>query len=134
MRDGGRSSMNLAKALEDVTIAAGPLVNWMVKGAVAAVEVGREQQAHLGRESGALAGFFDETRIGDQSQVVRIGGDLAVAFYNIARPGSRSATTSSSTSSSPRTRSRTGRRAPAARTRSASTSMRRAPRSSSSGG
>jgi hypothetical protein len=61
MRDGGQIALNLAHALEDVTIAAGPLVNWMVKGARAGSEWVR-QQAHLGRESGALAGFFDETR------------------------------------------------------------------------
>jgi hypothetical protein len=85
MRDGGHIALNLAHALEDVTIAAGPLVNWMVKGARAGSEWVR-QQAHLGRESGALAGFFDETRTA-MSRVLKIGGALAEAFWNIGRAG-----------------------------------------------
>jgi hypothetical protein len=85
MRDAGHVSLNLARALEDVTIAAGPLVNWMVRGARAASDwVARE--VRLARESGRLAGFFDETRVA-MSRVVRIGVDLAGAFVNIARAG-----------------------------------------------
>jgi hypothetical protein len=83
MRDGGQIAFNLADALRNVTIAAGPLVNWMVKLAVKASEWVKAQ-ADAGRESGKLATFFDHTRIA-MSRVIRIGVDLTAAFFNIGK-------------------------------------------------
>jgi hypothetical protein len=83
MRDGGQIAFNLADALRNVTIAAGPLVNWMVKLAVKASEWVKAQ-ADAGRESGKLATFFDHTRIA-MSRVIRIGVDLPLRFSTSAR-------------------------------------------------
>jgi hypothetical protein len=85
MERGGNIALRFADSLRNVTLAAGPLVNWMTLGAERLARL-VDQQVASGRESGKLAHFFDETRIAI-SRVVRIGADLAVAFWNIGRAG-----------------------------------------------
>jgi hypothetical protein len=57
----GLSGVLLAHALVDVLVAAGPLVDWLTKGAVSLASW-VSHAAHAGRESGRLAGFFAQTR------------------------------------------------------------------------
>jgi len=83
MRQGGDIALNLADALRHVVMEAGPLVDWMVKGVKSGSEW-VEQQAAAGRESGRLAKFFESTRR-TMERVVAIGGDLAVAFWNVGK-------------------------------------------------
>lgn len=85
IRLGGDSALHLGNALRNVTLAGGPLVDWLVRAGNGFAKV-VDQQAASARESGKLAHFFDESRVAI-SRLARIGGDLAVAFFNIARAG-----------------------------------------------
>jgi hypothetical protein len=69
-----------------VTLAAGPLVNWMVNGAERGALSSSTSFIGQASESGKLAGFFHQTQV-EMSRVVRIGADVATAFFNIARAG-----------------------------------------------
>src|SRR3954453_1072454 len=82
---GGNVALHLGNALRNITLAAGPLVNWMTLGAERGA---RLVDTFIGqaRESGKLAGFFHQTQV-EMSRVVRIGADVATAFFNIARAG-----------------------------------------------
>jgi ribosomal protein L13E len=81
----GEGSLNLADALRHVTLAAGPLVDWMTRAGLRFTEL-IDRQAKAGRESGQLAAFFRETRH-VMTDVANIGGDLAKALFNIGRIG-----------------------------------------------
>jgi hypothetical protein len=83
--EGGTGALHLANALRNVTLAAGPLVDWMVRGAVQGTKLVDTFTAQA-RESGKLADFFHQTQV-EMSRVVRIGADVATAFFNIARAG-----------------------------------------------
>lgn len=83
--EGGTGALHLANALRNITLAAGPLVDWMVRSAVNGTKLVDTFTAQA-RESGKLAHFFDETRIA-MSRVARIGADLATAFFNIGKAG-----------------------------------------------
>lgn len=79
----GGVALNLADALRNVVLAAGPLVNWMTRMAV-----GWSEQikgvAQTGRETGKLAGFFELTRA-TMERVFSIAGSLATAFWQIGK-------------------------------------------------
>jgi hypothetical protein len=85
IRRTGEGALHLGNAVRNVTLAAGPLVEWMTRMGLRFTDV-IDKQAKAGRESGKLAHFFDETRIAI-SRVARIGADLATAFWNIGRAG-----------------------------------------------
>jgi hypothetical protein len=80
---GGEVALNLADALRHVTLAAGPLVDWITKSAVKFSEL-IDKQAKAGRESGTLAKFFEQTHV-QMSRVARIAGDVATALFNIGK-------------------------------------------------
>jgi SLT domain-containing protein len=83
LKRGGEVALNLADAFRHVVLAAGPLVDWITRGAVKLSEL-VDKQARAGRESGALARFFHETQI-EMSRVARIAGDVATALVNIGK-------------------------------------------------
>lgn len=59
--DMGSTVGSLANAIRHVTIEAGPLTNWLIKGAKSLADWA-EASTKAGRESGALRRFFEETR------------------------------------------------------------------------
>ena len=81
IRRGGDTALNLANALRHITIAAGPLVDWMSRYALRLSET-IERQTEAGRKSGAMARFFEETRL-TIDRLMRITADLAGALKNI---------------------------------------------------
>lgn len=83
LKRAGEVGLNLADALRHVTLAAGPLVDWITKSSVKLSEL-IDQQAKTGRESGRLGDFFHQTEI-VMSRVARIGGDVAGALANIVK-------------------------------------------------
>jgi hypothetical protein len=93
MGDAGTVALNLADAVRNVTIAAGPLVNWMVKLTVKGSEWVKTQ-ADAGRESGKLATFFDHTRIAMSRREDRRGSDRSRFSTSARLPESLSVMTS----------------------------------------
>jgi hypothetical protein len=83
LRRGGEVALNLADALRHVTLAAGPLVDWITRSAVKFSEL-IDKQAEAGRKSGTLADFFDKTRI-TLDRLGRIAGDVGTALFNLAK-------------------------------------------------
>jgi hypothetical protein len=79
----GEGAINLADALRNVTLAAGPMVDWMTRGALRFTEL-IQRQTEVGRSSGALAGFFQQTQV-QMSRIIRIAADLGGAFLNIGK-------------------------------------------------
>jgi hypothetical protein len=83
IRRAGETALNLADALRHVTLAAGPLVDWLTRSAVQFSDL-IDKQAKAGRESGTLARFFEQTRV-QMSRVARIAADVATALVNIGK-------------------------------------------------
>jgi hypothetical protein len=83
LKRGGEVALNLADALRHVTLAAGPLVDWITRSAVTFSEL-IDKQAEAGRKSGTLADFFDKTRI-TLDRLGRIAGDVGAALFNLAK-------------------------------------------------
>jgi hypothetical protein len=83
LKRGGEVALNLADALRHVTLAAGPLVDWITRSAVKFSDL-IDKQAEAGRESGTLADFFDKTRI-TLDRLGRIAGDVGAALFNLAK-------------------------------------------------
>jgi hypothetical protein len=83
IRRAGETALNLADALRHVTLAAGPLVDWLTRSAVQFSDL-IDKQARAGRESGTLARFFEQTRV-QMSRVARIAADVATALVNIGK-------------------------------------------------
>jgi hypothetical protein len=83
LKRGGEVALNLADALRHVTLAAGPLVDWITRSAVKFSDL-IDKQAEAGRKSGTLADFFDKTRI-TLDRLGRIAGDVAGALFNIGK-------------------------------------------------
>jgi hypothetical protein len=83
IRRAGETALNLADALRHVTLAAGPLVDWLTRSAVQFSDL-IDKQAKAGRESGTLARFFEQTRV-QMDRVARIAADVATALFNIGK-------------------------------------------------
>jgi hypothetical protein len=83
LKRGGEVALNLADALRHVTLAAGPLVDWITRSAVTFSDL-IDKQAEAGRKSGTLADFFDKTRI-TLDRLGRIAGDVGTALFNLAK-------------------------------------------------
>lgn len=83
IRRTGQGALNLAGALQDVTISAGPLVNKITAAGLKLTELS-ERQTRAGRESGALARFFEQTSI-QGSRFARIAADVGGALINIGK-------------------------------------------------
>jgi hypothetical protein len=83
LRRGGEVALNLADALRHITLAAGPLVDWITRSAVKFSDL-IDKQAEAGRKSGTLADFFDKTRI-TLDRLGRIAGDVGTALFNLAK-------------------------------------------------
>ena len=86
----GDGFLNLVPALTDVLVAAGPFIDWLTSGIVKLTDWVREA-ANAGRESGALAGFFDRTKEsmellwGVAKPLVQILIDLGIAAAPLGR-------------------------------------------------
>jgi hypothetical protein len=91
LKRGGEVALNLADALRHVTLAAGPLVDWITRSAVKFSEL-IDKQAEAGRKSGTLADFFDKTRI-TLDRLGRIAGDVGAPCSTSPSRHTRSATT-----------------------------------------
>lgn len=79
----GTGALHLGNGLRNITLAAGPLVDWMTKLGLRATRW-VDAQAAAGRESGRLQRFFGQTR-DVMARLVSIGGSLAGAFFNIGK-------------------------------------------------
>ena len=77
----GDAGLHLFDAIRHITLAAGPLVDWMTKIALAASK-SIDAWARSGRESGKFTEFFKETRR-VMTDVGRITGNLGVGLINI---------------------------------------------------
>jgi hypothetical protein len=83
VKDFGAAGLDLGRALVDVTVAAAPLTNWLgklVRGWAANL---RETTA-VGRATGALAGFFRETRTAT-ANLLGILGNLGGALVEVGK-------------------------------------------------
>jgi hypothetical protein len=83
LKRGGEVALNLADALRHITLAAGPLVDWITRSAVKFSEL-IDKQAEAGRKSGTLADFFHQTEV-VMSRLARIAGDVGTALFNIGK-------------------------------------------------
>ena len=81
MLDLGDAGFNFADALRHVMVEARPLIRWMAEG-IESFSGFIEAEAKAGRESGALADYFGETRDVIE-RLVSIGGSLADVFGEI---------------------------------------------------
>jgi hypothetical protein len=81
----GTGAIALAHGLLTVLDVARPLTLWFSR---LAEKTGLliNGQVNLAAKTGALSGFFEQTRV-VMSRVGRIAGDLAVAFFNVAKAG-----------------------------------------------
>jgi murein DD-endopeptidase MepM/ murein hydrolase activator NlpD len=79
----GHAVIVAADAARHLVVAGGPLLTWLSKMAVVGAEWARSQ-IKAGRESGRLAGFLEKTR-DVMATLGRMGGNLAVAFFNIGK-------------------------------------------------
>lgn len=79
------AAIHMANALRDVMVTARPLTAWMIRlaGAWASGISGATRQ---GRETGRLAGFFEQTR-NVLSRVFSIAGAAGAAVWNILKAG-----------------------------------------------
>jgi len=81
----GRSGINLAHALTDITVAARPLTDWISKSILGWTEY-IQTQTQAARESGKLTAFFEETR----EVTERLGsilGHVGTALWEIIKLG-----------------------------------------------
>jgi hypothetical protein len=79
----GQGALRLGDAFRHIVVAAGPLTTWLANlagGWAATIDA----EAQAGRESGRLAGFFDQTRDVIQ-RLVSIATHLGRAFWEIGR-------------------------------------------------
>lgn len=81
----GNAALTGADALRHVVVAAGPLTMWMTRLAASWAR-GAQEAAATGRETGRLAALFESTQ-GVMSRLFSIAGNLATAFWNIAKGG-----------------------------------------------
>lgn len=79
----GRAAGNVANALRDIGVAAGPTLRALA-GDVVTLTGNLSRAARQGRESGRLAAYFERSRQ-VLNQVVRIGADLVSTLGNIGR-------------------------------------------------
>lgn len=83
IRRAGKAGIYFADALRHVTIAAGPLVDWMSQTGVALSRLAA-RQASAGRESGRLAEFFESTR-DTMQRLGSIASSVAGTFLEIGK-------------------------------------------------